>query len=115
MAKTLLSGNILQCDDLTDEDSTDCIMEVILREIVNTQNHQIQKMLAYLESNNIPSTDNCVVEIETVSMPSETGSPVASPAEPPAESPVSLFSGSSDSKVRITTSVFAVVVGFLPF
>lgn len=42
-------------------------MERVLRDIINTQNHQIQQMVGYLEAFDFPETDNCVVEIDTVS------------------------------------------------
>jgi len=73
MAKTLLKTNKLQCDDLTGE-SPDCVMEVMLREIINGQNHQIQAMRGYLESMSYPETDNCEVRITTES---QAGSMVA--------------------------------------
>ena len=66
MAKALLKTNKLQCEDLTQE-TPDCVMEVILREIVNGQNHQIQLMRGYLESMSYPETDNCEVRITTES------------------------------------------------
>jgi hypothetical protein len=67
MAKLLLIEGALKCDDLTDEEDQQCIMERVLRDIVNTQNHQIQQMVGYLEAFGFPDTDNCVVEIDTVS------------------------------------------------
>jgi len=66
MAKTLLIENALACDDLSDDEDQQCIMEQVLREIINGQNHQIQKMLGYLDAFGLPETDNCVVEINTV-------------------------------------------------
>jgi uncharacterized protein (DUF305 family) len=66
MAKALLKSGKVVCDDLTNEDSQDCILERILREIVNGQNHQIQLMNAYLEAKEYLATDNCVVEVETL-------------------------------------------------
>jgi uncharacterized protein (DUF305 family) len=66
MAKTLLKSEKIVCADLTDEDSQDCILERILREIINGQNHQIQLMNGYLEAKEYPETDNCVVEINTL-------------------------------------------------
>jgi Domain of unknown function (DUF305) len=66
MAKVLLKDSSLVCDDLSNEDDPDCAMEVILRDIVNTQNHQIQKMLRILEAKNFPAKDNCIVELETI-------------------------------------------------
>jgi Domain of unknown function (DUF305) len=68
MAKVLLHQNILVCDDLTNRKDPDCLMEFILRDIVNTQNFQIQLMLAILEQKNFPKTSDCVVEISTMRM-----------------------------------------------
>jgi hypothetical protein len=65
MAKTLLIENNLDCPDLTNEETPGCILEVILREIINGQNHQIQKMLGVLEELNFPVSDNCIVELDT--------------------------------------------------
>jgi uncharacterized protein (DUF305 family) len=66
MAKTLLKSEKLVCADLTDEDNQDCILEGILREIINGQNHQIQLMNGYLKAKDYPKKDNCVVEVKTV-------------------------------------------------
>jgi uncharacterized protein (DUF305 family) len=66
MAKTLLKSEKLVCADLSDEDSQDCVLERILREIINGQNHQIQLMNGYLAAKEYPASDNCVVEIKTV-------------------------------------------------
>jgi hypothetical protein len=66
MAKTLLKSGKVVCADLTDEDSQDCVLEGILYEIINGQNHQIQLMNSYLKAKEYPEEDNCVVGIETV-------------------------------------------------
>ena len=67
MAKTLLLADKLDCPDITDEDNQDCVLEVILRDIVNGQNFQIQLMRGYLEDKGYPDTDNCDVPIEASS------------------------------------------------
>ena len=69
MAKALLKLAPVDCDDLTNEDDPDCMLEVILRDIINDQNHQIQKMRAILKAKNFPPTDDCVVEITSASLP----------------------------------------------
>jgi uncharacterized protein (DUF305 family) len=74
MAKVLLKTDKVVCADLTNEDSQDCVLERILREIINGQNHQIQLMNGYLEAYNHPPTDNCVVELKTVDSTASTGS-----------------------------------------
>jgi uncharacterized protein (DUF305 family) len=66
MAKTLLKSGKVVCADLTDEDSQDCVLEGILYEIINGQNHQIQLMNSYLKAKEYPAADNCVVEVETL-------------------------------------------------
>eukprot|EP00558_Chaetoceros_sp_UNC1202_P005584 CAMPEP_0197242900 /NCGR_PEP_ID=MMETSP1429-20130617/8513_1 /TAXON_ID=49237 /ORGANISM="Chaetoceros sp., Strain UNC1202" /LENGTH=105 /DNA_ID=CAMNT_0042703019 /DNA_START=119 /DNA_END=436 /DNA_ORIENTATION=- len=63
MAKALMKIDPPSCPDLTGE-SDDCALETILREIINTQNAQIQTMRGLLESQ-FPNylTDDCKVEI----------------------------------------------------
>jgi len=50
MAKALLQTDKIDCPDPTDEENEDCVMEIILREIINGQNHQIQLMRGYLDA-----------------------------------------------------------------
>ena len=57
----LLYTGKLSCGDLTDENSDDCAMEVILREIINNQNAQIQAMRGVLESQGWPQENDCEV------------------------------------------------------
>ncbi|CAB9498173.1 expressed unknown protein [Seminavis robusta] len=66
MAKALLKRDKLQCEDLTDQETPDCVLEGILYEIVNTQNLQIQAMYDYLDAMRMPEVDNCDVKLETV-------------------------------------------------
>lgn len=69
MAKALLKERVIMCDDLAagaENDNQDCIMELVLRDIVNTQNHQIQLMMNYLAAFDLPETDNCMVVIDTL-------------------------------------------------
>lgn len=56
----------VNCPDLTDEESSDCILEVILRQIVNAQNHQIQQMRGILTAKAFPESDDCGVTVDTV-------------------------------------------------
>ena len=63
MAKTLLMTNDAPCDDLTDDEDPLCVMQVILREIVNGQNFQIQAMRGILESLDLPANDDCTVPV----------------------------------------------------
>jgi len=62
MAKALLKTGTLSCADYTDE-TDDCALEVILREIINGQNHQIQVMRSILDSKNLPPDNDCVVDM----------------------------------------------------
>lgn len=39
--------------------------QVVLRDIINTQNFQIQTMLGILEAKNYPETKDCVIEVPT--------------------------------------------------
>jgi Domain of unknown function (DUF305) len=61
MAKVLLHAGDIQCDDLTNEDDPKCVMEAVLRDIVNMQNLQIQQMLSILKGLNYSKTDDCSV------------------------------------------------------
>ena len=63
MAKTLLSTGDVPCEDLTNDEDPYCVMQVILREIVNGQNFQIQAMRGILDSLSLPATDDCIVPV----------------------------------------------------
>lgn len=63
MAKALLATDDVTCEDLTDDEDPLCVMEVILREIINGQNFQIQAMRGILDSLNLPATDDCEIEL----------------------------------------------------
>lgn len=65
MAKNLLKDDLFSCDSFSADESDDCIMEDILRSIINSQNMQIGTMIAWLEDNGYPLTEECVVEIES--------------------------------------------------
>ena len=65
MAKNLLKDDLFSCDSFSADESDDCIMEDILRSIINSQNMQIGTMIAWLEDNSYPLTEECVVEIES--------------------------------------------------
>jgi hypothetical protein len=60
-AKTLLKTGFSSCDDLSDDEDPTCIMEGILREIINGQNAQIQAMRGILESLEEPQYADCEV------------------------------------------------------
>jgi uncharacterized protein (DUF305 family) len=63
MAKTLLYSGVLSCDDLLNEDDPLCNMEVLMYEIINSQNFQIHQMRNVLKADGYPVEDKCVVEI----------------------------------------------------
>jgi len=68
MAKALMKTKKVQCDDLTDEESeqaVDCGLEIILREIINGQNHQIQAMRGLLDAKSYPEENDCKVTINS--------------------------------------------------
>ena len=79
MAKALLKHGHLDCANMEDE-TDDCTLEVILREIINNQNKQIQDMRGLLESHGWPETDDCKVDIlGSVSKNGDYGVSVAAP------------------------------------
>jgi Domain of unknown function (DUF305) len=67
MAKTLLKLGNLQCDDLLDEDKSDCVMTNMMRDTINSQNMQIQTMRGILAALNLPPADDCVVTVTSSS------------------------------------------------
>jgi len=66
MAKALLKTGKAPCDDITDTEDQSCILQSILREIINNQNMQIQQMQGVLDSLEYPEFNDCVVEIKTI-------------------------------------------------
>lgn len=72
MAKNLLrlkgtDSNILNCTDYMDEEDQQCIMETLLRDVINGQNHEIQLFRQYLEAKEFaPEGEQCTVEIKTI-------------------------------------------------
>jgi hypothetical protein len=63
MAKTLLKLGGLACDDLLDEEATDCIMTNMMRDTINSQNQQIQAMRQILATLGLPEKDDCLVTV----------------------------------------------------
>lgn len=78
MAKSLLKSNAAVCGDLnTSEGDTlavGCLLEPIVRGIINTQNHQIQTMRGILEVVGAKETADCVV--------SQANGPLTTPPSP---------------------------------
>lgn len=65
MAKAMLKTGSLECDDV-DEETDDCAFQILLREMINTQNHQIQIMAGLLDSYGYPESDDCTVPIASL-------------------------------------------------
>lgn len=65
MAKSLLKKWEEMCADLGTSDTDDCIMEGILRSIVNSQNAQIQLMRDLLASNGWKEFEDCPVKMSS--------------------------------------------------
>lgn len=74
MAKALLKmGGMGTCENLTNEDDPVCVMEYMMYEIINNQNHQIQTMRAVLESLQEPAYADCVVSSAAVAVEGGSG------------------------------------------
>merc|ERR1719464_474414 len=81
MAKALLKTGTVECDDIMNEDDPNCDLQRVLRDIVVTQNNQIQVMQAYLKAFDYPEEDQCVRSFEsTISNPAG-GITVTDPAD----------------------------------
>ena len=63
MAKVLLKTEMANCNNFAVEEGSSvavgCILEPIIRGIINTQNHQIQTMEALLERFKVPLVSDC--------------------------------------------------------
>ena len=105
MAKALLRTGSLNCNSF-EEESDDCAMEIILREIINGQNHQIQTMRALLESQGYPETDDCQVTVSNVLE--------NNPSEPEPE-PGQTTSDVSGRYLRATTNFFSIALRLVGF
>jgi hypothetical protein len=63
MAKALLNY-VADCDDLTNQDDVLCVTQALLRDIINTQNYQIQVMHKVLKQLNAPLTADCQLDLQ---------------------------------------------------
>jgi hypothetical protein len=73
MAKALLHSGSLNCDDLTDDSVEDCVLQGMMYEIINGQNHQIQTMQSILQNNeNYSEVKNCDVILTPSPAPDES-------------------------------------------
>jgi hypothetical protein len=64
MAKALLKTGLIVCDDLT-QGGDGCVIEILLREIINDQNFQNQVMFGIVEELGYPQEDDCKVLIDS--------------------------------------------------
>uniref|UniRef100_A0A7S3DQL4 DUF305 domain-containing protein n=1 Tax=Entomoneis paludosa TaxID=265537 RepID=A0A7S3DQL4_9STRA len=65
MAKSMLKSGTIPCDyDVDDLESSECVMNQMMLEIINGQNFQIQTMWNVLAAENYPRTDNCEVSLD---------------------------------------------------
>jgi hypothetical protein len=63
MAKALLKSGGIDCNEGDDEDSAECTMNTLAREIINAQNQQIMVMQFALEKLGASRSDNCDVPL----------------------------------------------------
>ena len=93
MAKALLHTGKINCDDLAEE-SVDCVVETMLREIINGQNEQIHTMRGLLQELDAPEKDDCIVDIlptgvtDDAPRATETGAPTTEAPSPVVSSAV---------------------------
>lgn len=99
MAKALLKSGKVVCDDLTDE-TDECTMETILRDIVNSQNYQVQVMYGIVEALGYPKEDDCQVLIGS----NDTSDNVSTTAP---TGPTFSASNAKQSMIGILTIAFA--------
>lgn len=97
MAKSLIKSDVLECDDLTDEESDGCVMETISRSIINGQNYQIQLMQKYDEAMGLPKSHDCTVKVTSEVVGTEKNSNY----EPSAvEAPTSIVLDSEKTQIE---------------
>jgi Domain of unknown function (DUF305) len=102
MAKALLKTGKVVCDDLTNE-TDGCTMETILRDIVNSQNYQVQVMYGIVEALGYPKEDDCQVLIGS----NDTSDNVSTTAP---TGPTFSTSNAKQSMIGILTIVFATLL-----
>merc|ERR1712238_146237 len=116
MAKALLKSGKLDCEDISDDENADCVMEEITRSIINYQNHQIQSMRGVLDAEGYMSEDDeaCLALDEPTEEPVEpvsevTTQPVAAPINPPTAAPTSPLRSPTMAPVGSSSSTMAPV------
>jgi uncharacterized protein (DUF305 family) len=68
MAKALLHTNTILCDDIAKEDDPRCVLQALMRDIINTQNFQIQTMRRVLAMKQAPPQYDCRVPVVTTTV-----------------------------------------------
>lgn len=116
MAKALMKTGILSCDDITDDENPDCVMEEILRSIINNQNFQIQQMRGVLDSKAYKTEEEelCVWNPEDyatpVTLPAEENGSHSGSASDDAAGTSSSDDSSGSSSVAVSATFTGVVV-----
>merc|ERR1711935_565450 len=65
MAKALLKdGSLTSCEQSSDDGNADCGIEIMLWDIINTQNHQINTMEAWLSDGGYAAVEDAVCEMQ---------------------------------------------------
>jgi Domain of unknown function (DUF305) len=81
MAKATLKAGVT-CEDLTDEEDPNCIMERILLDIIHGQNAQIQAMRGVLDQLEFPRFADCEVPVFGLEATLVTGEPQKASSSP---------------------------------
>jgi len=108
MAKALLKNGEIDCPDITDQESPDCIMLKMMYDIINGQNHQIQLMRQVLVMKGYPAEDDCSVAVSPLSGYASTGR--ASSKENAVSSGYHVFHGAVPSAAALFGSVFVMML-----
>lgn len=64
MCKSIMVSGDIDCEDMTDEDDSACVMRALCYEIINVQNFQIQTMKGVLDGEGYDETDDCTVKVD---------------------------------------------------
>lgn len=80
MGKALLHTKGISCDDPTNE-TTDCELEGIVRDIINVQNAQIQAMKNILKGKSYEETSDCEVIVKNGTTDAPTNAPTKAPTK----------------------------------
>eukprot|EP00622_Pseudochattonella_farcimen_P006960 FR742842.1.p1 GENE.FR742842.1~~FR742842.1.p1 ORF type:complete len:236 (+),score=29.14 FR742842.1:292-999(+) len=65
MAKALLrDGSLTSCEQSSDDGNADCGIEIMLRDLINTQNHQINMMEAWLSYGGYSAVEGALCDMQ---------------------------------------------------